>query len=72
MLAKGMHLIEFENGNFFQILNGELPLRSFWEGTPPRHPLFKFSKIYQSSGKGIKTIKVGGIFRHDNVSNSLP
>ena len=40
MLAKGMHLIEFENGNFFQILNGELPLRSFWEGTASQTPAF--------------------------------
>ena len=60
ILAKGMHLIEFENCNFFSNSEGGTPLRSFWEGTPPQTPLFKFSKIYKSSDKGIKTIKVRG------------
>ena len=36
MLAKGMYLIEFENCIFFQLLKGELPLRSIWEGTTPQ------------------------------------
>ena len=39
MLAKGMQLIEFENC-IFSTSEGELPLRSFWEGTPPQTPAF--------------------------------
>ena len=60
MLAKGMHLIEFENCNFFQLLKGEHPSEASERELPFRHPLFKFSKIYKSSDKGIKTGKVGG------------
>ena len=70
MLAKGMHLIQFENCNFFNFWSGNSPSEDSERELPLRHSLFKFSKIYKSSDKGI--IKSGRIFRHDNVSNSLP
>ena len=60
MLAKGMHLIQFENCNFFNFWSGNSPSEASERELPLRHPLFKFSKIYKSSDKGIKTWKVGG------------
>ena len=60
MLTKGMHLIEFENCNFFPILKGNSPSEASERELPLRHPLFKFSKIYKSSDKGIKTGKFEG------------
>ena len=54
-----MHLIGFENCNFFQLLKGELSLRSFREGTPSQTPAFKIFKD-KCTDKGIKTGKVGG------------
>ena len=52
MLAKGMHLIpkiEFENSNFFSA-SSDTPFFSL-----------HWPKIYNSSGKGIKTGKAGGL-----------
>ena len=61
MLAKDMHLIEFENCIFFfNFWRGNYPSEALEREPPLRHPLFKFSKIYKSSDKGIKTGKVGG------------
>ena len=61
MLAKGMHLIEFESCIFFNFRRlGNSPSEASERELPLRHPLFKFSKIYKSSNKGIKTGKVGG------------
>ena len=60
MLTKGIHLIEFENCNFFQFWRENSPSEASERELPLKHPLFKFSKIYKSSDKGIKTGKVGG------------
>ena len=60
MLAKGMHLIEFENCIFFSILNGELPLRSSERERPLRHPLFKFLKDLYKFWQRHQNNKVGG------------
>ena len=60
MLAKGIGLIEFKNCNFFNFLRGNSSSEASERELPLRHPLFKFSKIYKSSDKGIKTGKVGG------------
>ena len=40
MLAKGVHLIQFENCNFFQLLKWELPTQKLLRGTPPEAPAF--------------------------------
>ena len=55
-----MHLIEFENCNFFNFWRGNSPSEASERELPLRHPLFKFSKNYKSSDKGIKTEKVEG------------
>ena len=60
MLAKGMHLIEFENCNFLTSEGETSPQKLLRGNSPSGHSLFKFSKIYKSSDKGIKTEKVGG------------
>ena len=60
MLAKGMHLIEFENCIFFNFWRGNSPSEASERELPLRHPLFKFSKIYKSSDKDIKMGTVGG------------
>ena len=60
MLTKGMHLIEFENCNFFNFWRANSLSEASERELPLRHPLFKFSKIYKRSDKGIKTEKVGG------------
>ena len=55
MLAKDMHQIlqiEFENFIFFSFLGGVPPQTS---------PFFQWPKVYNSSNKGIKSRKVGGI-----------
>ena len=59
MLAKGT-LLSLKIAFFFQILKGNSPSEASERELPLRHPLFKFSKIYQSSDKGIEKIKVGG------------
>ena len=64
MLAKGMHLIEqieFENCIFFQLLTGELPLGSFWEGTPSQTAhFFNGQRFLKVLAKASKTGKVEG------------
>ena len=62
MLAKGMHLMEFESYIFSTSEGwGNSPSEASEGELPLRHSLFKFSKIkiYKSSDKGIKTGKVG-------------
>ena len=61
MLAKGMHLIEFESCIFSTSEGwGNSSSEASERELPLRHSLFKFSKIYKTSEKGIKTGKVGG------------
>ena len=59
MLAKCIQLIEFQIA-IFSTSEGGTPPQKLLRGNSSSNPLFKFSKIYKSSDKGIKTGKVGG------------